>query len=311
MPGDARAQFAQRLGEVLDQHRNGNEPEADAPEAPETEVAVEEQHADDVTQDGPERDEQDDVQELEAAKTDLQPSADDAPEVATFKKEQLRRVEKALRKAASARKSVQGDPDASRKAAAYDLLMQNPELAAAVGKTGGGSRASGGGSDYDAEIAAIREDYVKEPQDAEGFDKIVRLIRAVTGKEAMPLVQAIHGLAGRTIDGDWEKLEKQYGDIADWKDATFATAKRLGIPLKKALLLESDGEIVAMQKQVSDQTKQRKSLTTPRSGAATGSYTREKPKAGGSTREDRVKTFAAGARKQGIDLPWLRFGRQG
>lgn len=310
MPEKAREQFAQQLGQIMEEHRNGaadaaeqatqEQPEADATqETAEESEATETQHDDDG------------VAELEAAKEELKPDSNDSPEVSAWKREQYRKVDRALQKNARARKSM-SDPETARKAAAYEMLMANPELAAAVGKTKGSQQQSGA-PDFDSEFNEIREWYVKDdPANQESFDKLVRLVRAVAGKDVMPLYQAVTGLAGRTIDGDWAKLEDKYGDgISEWRDATFATAKRLGIPLSKALLLESDGEIKTMERATNDKNRQRKSLTATTQGGAAGSYSRPKPKAGGATREDRIKTFVQGVRKQGLDLPWARFGMQG
>jgi hypothetical protein len=307
MPDNARAQFAQQLGQIMEEHRNGAAEVADKatqeqPEADDAQEQTEESEAE------TEQTRDDGVAELEQAKEELKEDANDPADVAAWKREQIRKVDRALQKNARARKSI-ADPDVTRKAQAYDLLMHDQDLAQAVLGKGQNGQRQVGPSDFDSEIAAIRDEYGSEPEAEKGFNNLVRLIRAVTGKDSVPLIQAVHGLAGRTIDGDWAKLEEKYGpDISEWHDATFATAKRLGIPLKKALLLESDGEVVAMERQVSDKTKQKKSLTTPTQGGAAGSYSRPKPKAGGTTREDRVKSFVQGVRKQGIELPWNRFG---
>jgi hypothetical protein len=304
MSNDARAQFAQQLGKVMEAHRNGVEPEAKEAEAP----TADESPAEAVESEASEPAHDDGVAELEQAREDLKPDADDSPEVASWKREQSRKVDRALQKNARARKQAL-DPEAARKAAAYDLLIQNPNLAQAVGQAGGQGQASR--PNNTEREKALREWFGND----EGFDKMRELFGLFADVDLRPqiepLYQAVHGMAGRTIEGDWQGLAAKYGDIEDYKEATFATAKRLGIPLKKALLLESDGEIVKNERDTNDKAKQRKSLTAPTQGGAAGSYSKPKPKLGGTTREDRIKSFAQGVRKQGLELPWNRFGAQG
>lgn len=307
MPDDARAQFAQRLGQIKEQHQNGTDTAKEQDSSPEVEADPVESVESEAGQDAQTQEGDPDVEQL---RQDLQPDSNDDPATADHKKALLRRLEKTERKNAEARKQMQADPEAARKAAAYDLLSQSPDFAKLAGAALQG-QAPTKQSDVTADEKALREWFGND----EGFDKMMQLIELSNRKtlypQLSPAFQALEGLAGRQVDQDWGSLAQTYGDISEYKDKAYATARRLGISLKKALLLESDGEIVKREKEVSDKTKQRKSLTAPTQGGAAAAYSRPKPKLGGTTREDRVRQFAQGVRKHGLDVPWARWGGQG
>lgn len=308
MPDDARPQFAQRLGEIMAEHRNGSA-EGKEPNATEAEadVTIEQEESD--PNEGREAPEAED-QELLDAKETLKPSEGDSSDVLSFKKEKTKMVDKALRKAAEARKQAQGDPDAARKAMAFDALINAPDAGAALAQLKGAFGGQNQQPNVAADEKALREWFGND----EGFDKMMQLMSLYDRKHIRPDINmgmsAINNMATRSVESDWDKIAAQYDGAADeFKEETFKTARELRIPLQKALLLASDGAIVTMKKQASDKNRQRKSLSTPTQGGAAGAYSKPKPKPGGSTPEDRVRNFAQGVRKAGLELPWNRFGK--
>jgi len=295
----------------MSEHRNGNADPAAKPEAPE---------AEDPVQDAPEESDVEveaqpdhgDDDSLESVAEKLQPAEGDTQEQATDKKAMLKMVNRALMKAANARKSMQSDPAQAQKAAALDFILKAPNTAEAIAQLKGAFGGQQGGElpDVSTREKALREWFGND----EGFDKMMELMELHADSRLRPEyrqgLQAVSHLAERTVESDWDKLAAQHdGAAEEFKDETFKIARQYGFPLTKALLLASDGALVTRKKAVSDKTRQQKSLTTPTQGAASGAYSKPKPKAGGSTHEDRVRSFAQGVRKSGLELPWNRFGK--